>query len=225
VKLRRPRPRRRTVAVLGALAVLSAAVVFGPSGYLRIATARHRFTLAAAPSAPVAIVLGAGVHGGQPSPFLARRLDLAIELYAGGRVRGLLMSGDNSRSDYDEVGVMAAYAVAHGVPADVVAQDHAGFDTYASCYRARALFGVRRAVLVTQSFHVARAVFVCRHVGVDAAGVGDDTSRRWPMPTRRAQIRELFSSTKALWETEVTRPEPHFLGPHEPALDAVLAGG
>jgi vancomycin permeability regulator SanA len=218
------RPSRRVVVATG-LATLSAALVLGPSAYVRHATRGHVFAAGDVPGAPVAIVFGAGVHGGKPSPFLARRLDIAIGLYQRGAVRGLLVSGDNSRHDYDEVGVMAAYAAAHGVPDSVIAQDHAGFNTYDSCYRARAIFGVRRAVVVTQSFHVARATFVCRELGIDAAGVGDDTSGQWPGPTRKYEARELLSTVKALWQTRVSNPQPHFLGPHETALDLVLAGG
>ncbi|MEO6713384.1 MAG: ElyC/SanA/YdcF family protein [Mycobacteriales bacterium] len=207
--------------LLGFLALLLVAV---PTLYVRVSTASHRYAAVDVPAAPVAIVLGAGVRDGQPTPFLRRRLDVAIDLFVRGRVRGLLMSGDNSKDDYDEVGVMAAYAVAHGVPAEVIAQDHAGFDTYDSCYRARAIFGVTRAIVVTQSFHLPRAVFVCREVGVAAWGVGDDTSRSWPALTRRLEVREVFSTGKALWETKVTRPEPHFLGPRIAVLDAIVHG-
>lgn len=220
MRLQRPSRRLFLAALLA-----GAAVTLGPTGYVHAVTRGDRYAASDVPAAPVAIVLGAGIRGDQPTPFLQRRLDLAIQLYAAGRVRGLLMTGDNSRTSYDEVGVMAAYAVAQGVPADVVAKDHAGFDTYDSCYRAREIFGVRRAIVVTQTFHLARAVFTCRQLGLDVTGVGDDTSRRWPWPTRRSQVRELFSTGKAVWETQVTRPAPHFLGPHEPALDSVLAGG
>lgn len=200
------------------------ALLFGPSAYVRHVTAGQRFAAAEVPEAPVAIVFGAGISGGQPSPFLQRRLDIAVHLFERGRVRGLLMTGDNGRLDHDEVGVMAAYAAAHGVPAAVIAQDHAGFNTYDSCYRALAIFGVRRAVVITQKFHVARATFVCRELGVEAYGVGDDTARDWPGPTRRYQARELLATAKALWDTWVSRPKPHFLGPHETALDQVIAG-
>ena len=212
--------RRARLAV--ALAAGVAAVV-GPSLYVAARTDSYRYTATDVPPAPVAIVLGAGIRGGQPTPFLARRLDIAIDLFRRGRVRGLLMTGDNGRVEHDEVGVMAAYAVAHGVPAEVIGKDHAGFDTYDSCYRAREIFGVRRAIIVTQSFHLPRATYVCRQLGVETFGVGDDTAGDWPGQTRRYQARELLSTTKALWETQVSRPAPKFLGPRERILDLVLS--
>lgn len=203
---------------------MGVAVVAGPSIYVRRQTSGLRYAIADVPAAPVAIVFGAGIRAGKPSPFLARRLDIAVDLYAHGRVRALLMSGDNSTTEHDEVAVMTAYAVEHGVPATVIAQDHAGFDTYDSCYRAREIFGVHRAILVTQQFHLARATFVCRQLGIEAFGVGDDTSGPWPGLTRKYEAREVLSTTKALWESRVTHPEPKFLGPRESVLDQVLAG-
>ena len=216
-----PRPSRRVV--VAAALVAGIAAVAGPTVYVAAQTDRHRYAAAAVPAAPVAIVLGAGIRGDQPTPFLARRLDVAIDLFRQGRVRGLLMTGDNGRVDHDEVGVMAAYAVANGVPADVIGKDHAGFDTYDSCYRARAIFGVRRAIIVTQNFHLARATYICRQLGVEAFGVGDDTAADWPGPTRRYQAREVLATAQALLETQVLRPEPKFLGPRERILDRVLA--
>ncbi|MEP7054872.1 MAG: ElyC/SanA/YdcF family protein [Actinomycetota bacterium] len=207
------------------LGVLGLTLVFGPAAYVRHATRGRIYHPADVPGEPVAIVFGAGVHGGEPSPFLARRLDIAIGLFQRGQVRGLLMTGDNSREDYDEVGIMARYAAGRGVPAAAIGQDHAGFNTYDSCYRARVIFGVRRAVVVTQSFHVRRATFLCRQLGLEADGVGDDTSDTWPGETRKSQVRELLATMKALWQTQVSKPTPHFLGPHENALDQVLAAG
>jgi vancomycin permeability regulator SanA len=105
----------------------------------------------------VAIVLGAQVHeDGRPSRFLEARLALAERLYESGRVRALLVTGDHGRWAYDEPGTMRRWLVEHGVPERRVVVDHAGFDTYDSCLRARRIFGVRRAVVVTQTFHVLR---------------------------------------------------------------------
>lgn len=219
MKLRRP--SRRVAICLVVLLTAAAAAVVGPSLYVRQASAGARYSADDVPDAPVAIVFGAGIRGDRPTPFLQRRLDIAIDLFNRGRVRALLMTGDNSTRDHDEVGVMAAYAAAAGVPPSAIASDHAGFDTYDSCYRAKVIFGVRRAVVVTQKFHLARAIFVCAELGVQAFGVGDDSSRRWPGPTRRYAARELLSTTKALWEIRVTRPKPKFLGPRETVPGAV----
>lgn len=224
--MRRPRlTRRRLVALVGGLLLLGGLASAGPTLYVRSSTDDHLYAVADVPSAPVAIVFGAGIRGDAPSPFLRQRLDLAIELYQAGKVKGLLMSGDHGRVTHDEVAVMSAYAVAHGVPAAVIGQDHAGFDTYDSCYRAKAIFGIQRAVVVTQDFHLPRAVFLCRRLGVDAFGVGVDSSRDFPGDTRRFAVREVLSTGKAVWQAVVTRPEPRFLGPRETQLDGVLAGG
>jgi len=224
--VRRPtQTRRRVLAVVAGAALLGTLATAGPALYVRHTTQSHRYAVGDVPNAPVALVFGAGIRGSAPSPFLRQRLDLAVELYRAGRVRGLLMSGDHGRTDHDEVAVMTAYAVAQGVPASVIGQDHAGFDTYDSCYRAKAIFGVDRAIIVTQDFHVARAVYLCRRLGVEAYGVGVDSARDYPGHTRKFAAREVLSTTKAVWQAVVTRPEPRFLGPHETQLDHVLAGG
>ena len=224
--MRRPKlTRRRILAATAVASLLGTLAAVGPTMYVRRTTQDHRYSVADVPAAPVGIVFGAGIRGDAPSNFLQQRLDLAVELYRAGRVRGLLMSGDHGRTEHDEVAVMTRYAVTHGVPAGVIGQDHAGFDTYDSCYRAKAIFGVRRAVVVTQEFHLARAVYLCRQLGIEAFGVGVDSSRDYPGHTRKFATRELLSTTKAVWQAAVTKPEPHFLGPHETQLDHVLAGG
>ncbi len=225
--MRRPRLTRRRLLAATAVAglLLGTLAAAGPTLYVRRTTQDHRYSVADVPAAPVGIVFGAGIRGDAPSNFLQQRLDLAVELYRAGRVRGLLMSGDHGRTQHDEVAVMTKYAVAQGVPADVIGQDHAGFDTYDSCYRAKAIFGVRRALVVTQNFHLPRAVYLCRRLGIEAFGVGADSGREYPGLTRKFAAREVLSTTKAVWQAVITRPEPHFLGPHETQLDHVLAGG
>jgi len=116
-------------------------------------------------------VLGAQVYPGNiPSPFLAARLSLAKQLYDAGTVRVILVSGDHSRPDYDEPDGMKKWLTDRGVPAAKVVTDYAGFDTYDSCARAKLIFGVTRAIVVTQSYHIERAVSLCRHLGIDADG-------------------------------------------------------
>ena len=168
----------------------------------------------AVPPQRVAIVFGAGVHDGQPSSILAGRLDAAIALYRAGRVTKLLMSGDNSRVDYDEVSAMRDYAVARGVPAADVTLDHAGFSTYETCFRARAVFGIGAATLVTQRYHLARALYTCRELGVDAVGLG---APDWGVYADGLlagyTVREVAATLNALLQVHVTRPSPTFLGP------------
>jgi vancomycin permeability regulator SanA len=207
------RARGRLVVALAALAV----AVGGPWLLLSVATLTDRYDVrdAQLPSAPTAIVFGAGLTSdGGPSPFLVQRLDVAVTLYSSHRVQHLLMTGDNSVVSHDEVGVMHRYAVAHGVPDDVVTEDHAGFNTYDSCYRAHAIFGVTKAIVVTQDYHLPRAVFTCQRLGIDAVGVGSSQWHHHTGDMVAFQARELLSDAKALWQL-LTRPRPHFLGPHE----------
>lgn len=166
-----------------------------------------------APARPVAIVFGAGIRpGGRLSPMLADRMDTAIALYRAGTVRKLLVSGDNRFVDYDEPTAMYNYAVARGVPAADVVRDFAGRRTYDTCYRANAIFGVEQALLVTQRFHLPRALFTCRNLRVDALGVSADRRVYWSNSYYR--FRDAFATLRAWWDVKIARPLP-VLGPKE----------
>jgi vancomycin permeability regulator SanA len=165
----------------------------------------------------VALVLGAGLtQDGKVTWFLRDRLDAAIALYRQRKVDGLLLSGDNHVSSHDEPGAMRAYALSQGVPAGAITLDYAGFDTYDSCYRARHIFGVRSAEVVTQGYHLPRAVYLCRAVGIDADGLG---VRDWGrVPTAKMihyQAREVLADVKAVWDADVSRPSSTYMGRHE----------
>ena len=213
--MRWPRVTRRRVLV--AAVTGGALVVAGPWALVSATGHRERYPVAAVPARPVALVFGAGLLAdGTPSPFLAHRLDLAVELWQRGTVQHVLVSGDHSTVQHDEVGAMTDYLVDHGVPADRVTQDHAGFTTYDSCYRARAVFGVTSAVVVTQDYHVARALWTCRRLGVDAVGVGARESYAGQLrETAKDHAREFLADGKAVAQTLVTHPLPRFLGPRE----------
>ena len=175
------------------------------------------FAPAAAPARDVALVFGAGVFpDGALSAPLADRVQVAVELYNRGKVRKLLMSGDNSIVGYDEPTAMKRYAVEQGVPAADVALDYAGFHTYDTCYRARAIFGVTGAVLVTQRYHLARALFTCKGLGLDVVGVPADRQRyrRYTWYLTREQI----SRARAFLQVKLFKPRPKFLGKQEPIL-------
>jgi vancomycin permeability regulator SanA len=193
---------RRVLTVAAAAAVLATAAIGGSVVWLRVQAAGHVYTEAEAPEAPVALVLGKLVApDGTPSPLLQARLELAYRLYSSGRVSSILVSGDGgSRPGYDEVGGMRRWLMEHGVPADAIMSDPAGFDTFDSCTRARRLFGVERALVVTQSYHLPRAVALCRHAGIDAAGVGDDSGDgdRWGW--WMGAVREQPASVLAVWD-------------------------
>ena len=198
------------------------ATVLGSVWYIDRSARGHLYSADDVPPEPVALVLGALVQpDGSPSAFLTARLALAKRLYDAGKVRVLLVSGDHSRPDYDEPDTMRAWLVAHGVPAGRVVVDYAGFDTYDSCARAARIFGVSRAVVVTQTYHLDRAVTLCRHLGIDAVGVGDESVRgRW-FSWWRASVREQGACVKAVLDM-VTGRGPKALGPPEDGVRDAL---
>lgn len=163
------------------------------------------------PSAPVAIVFGAGLQAdGRPTVMLADRVEAAAELYRAGKVKRLLMTGDNSLRSYDEVTAMKRLAVELGVPADQVNLDYAGFRTYDSCYRAAAIFGVTRAVLVSQRYHLPRALFLAGSFGIEAVGLAAGLDS-YPNQSYY-NVREFAAQTVSWYEVNVTRPTPRYLG-------------
>jgi vancomycin permeability regulator SanA len=216
--------RRRALLLLAAGTMLGVAGTVGSAIWIRTGADGRIFTVGDVPAAPVALVLGAQVDaGGQPSAFLAARLEIARQLFTMGKVRAVLVSGDHMDWDYDEPGAMSRWLVDRGVPPQKVVLDHAGFDTYDSCARAKRIFGVDRAIVVTQSFHLARAVTLCRRLGVDANGVGDETAQRYQTLWRRGEIREYGAAVKAAWDVLSGR-DPVHLGRRETGVDDALRG-
>lgn len=170
------------------------------------------------PERPVAIVFGARVYdSGAVSPVLDRRIQAGVELYRAGKVRKLLMTGDNGRVEYDEVTAMKRRAVELGVPARDVVRDFAGFRTYDSCYRARHVFGVERAVLVTQEFHLDRALFLARRMGIEAVGYVAEPGL--PDVVIQSQERREVPARLAAALDSLTRRSPRFLGRREPLFE------
>ena len=165
-----------------------------------------------APPRRVAIVLGARVYpSGNLSGMLRDRVDTAVELYKADKVDKLLMTGDNSQLDYNEPDAMKAYAVAQGVPAADIQPDYGGRRTYDSCYRARAIFQVKSAIVVTQAFHLPRALFLCDHLGIDAVGVVADRRPYDPRSIAWSETRELPALITALLDV-IRRAPPPVLG-------------
>ncbi len=153
------------------------------------------------------LILGAGIKMNAPTDMLAERLDFGIEAYNTGCAPKLLMSGDHGRKDYDEVNVMKKYAVDAGIDADDIFMDHAGFSTYESMYRARDVFGVKKVLIVTQKYHIFRAVYDARRLGLDAYGLPADLRKYNPLN----ECRECLARIKdVIWCT--IKPEPTYLG-------------
>ena len=155
------------------------------------------------------IVLGCQVWGDRPSHLLSDRLDVGIALYHAGVAPKILMSGDHGQTDYDEVNAMREYAMAHGVPSEDIFMDHAGFSTYESVYRAKAIFEVKSMVVVTQRYHLFRALYGCRAMGIRALGAGADQESYRGKEMREA--REVLARDKDLLKW-IVKPKPTFLG-------------
>ncbi len=167
------------------------------------------------PHAQAALVLGAQVlPSGRPSDMLVDRVKAAEDLYRAGRVDKLLLSGDHSRVDYDEVGTMRRMMLADGIPAADIFTDHAGFDTWDSAQRAKRVFDVDSAVVVTQGFHMARALYEARHAGLKATGYLADR-RDYGKVMARLRTREALARVKAFGDV-LTDASPKFLGAEIP---------
>jgi SanA protein len=157
----------------------------------------------------VALVLGAGVwRDGKPSPILYDRIETACDLYRAGKVKKLLMSGDNRREDYNEPAAMRETALTLGVPDRDIVLDYAGRRTYDSCFRAKEIFGVTRPVVVTQGFHLGRAMYLCDSLGMQSVGVAADrqaypgNSKFW------WSTREVVATFGALLDIWIIKPTP-----------------
>lgn len=157
-----------------------------------------------------ALVLGAKVYtSGIPSHILQDRLMKALELYEAGKVKRILLSGDPEAVEYDEVRAMKRYLLDRGVPGEDLFLDNAGFDTYDSVVRAKEVFNVDELIIVTQDFHLPRAVYIAQSIGLKAQGYKAD--RRRYQKNRYYHFREFFARLKAFWEV-TTSADPRILG-------------
>lgn len=164
----------------------------------------------------VAIIFGAGLRrDGTPTAVLRDRVETGASLYFNGKVKKLLMSGDNQVIEYNEPESMRQYAISLGVPDDAIVLDYAGRRTYDTCYRAKAIFGVESALLVTQKFHLPRALFICNALGVKALGVEANNNYYLKRSLLIWNIRELFATFTAFVDVYLERPIP-ILGQFEP---------
>ncbi|MGQ0843197.1 MAG: SanA/YdcF family protein [Sporichthyaceae bacterium] len=165
----------------------------------------------------VGIVFGGGIVQGQPKPLIADRLDAGVRLLAAGKVRKLVVSGDNRFQNYDEPAAMRDYLIRKGVSPALIQEDKAGRSTYETCDRAHRVFGLDRAVLISESAHLPRAIYTCRHLGVDAVGFSSDgpALTRFPEVRRGQALREVLARAKATFNLYV-RGERTVLGEQIP---------
>ena len=205
------------LAALCALAVLMGTVVLGINGYVMAVTRKQILSAQQAAQigdADCILVLGCRVYeDGTPSHMLEDRLQQSVELFELGAAPKLLMSGDHGQQEYDEVNTMKRYAVEHGVASSAVFMDHAGFSTYESLYRAKEVFGVEKVIIVTQRYHLYRALYIARQLGLEAYGVASDPRSYAGQIVR--EVREILARNKDFLNT-IFWPEPTYLGEQIP---------
>ncbi len=209
----------RVSAALAGVGVLGVLAVVGSNAYILLTTqGEYTADVAKVPSAEVAIVPGALVQGdGEMSPMLAERVAQAYRLWRAGKVDKILVSGDHHTWAYDEPDTMRKQLVSDGVPPQDVFEDHAGLDTWATMVRARSIFNVHDAVVVTQGFHMPRALFLAEEAGIDATGLTADR-HQWGYQGKKSTIREVASRVKAI--ADVTLDAPAMAGPKIPIQTA-----
>jgi SanA protein len=197
-----------------ALAVVLAFLVAAANIYVLLEGEDSTSSIADVPPTEVAIVPGAWVEAdGKMSAMLAARVEQASRLWHAGKVRKLLVSGDHGSWEYDEPDTMREALVRDGVAPRDIFEDHAGFDTWATMVRARSIFGVRKAVVVTQGFHMPRALYLADAAGIDATGLTADL-QDWGFQGRKSEAREVLSRVKAI--VDVTLDTPAMAGPKIP---------
>jgi vancomycin permeability regulator SanA len=208
----KPSGKKRALIVLAALFLVSILLPLGISAYV-CQSVQDRIippSEAAKLDADAILVLGALVRdGGKPSGILEDRLITGIQAYESGASDRLLMSGDHGQDNYDEVNAMKDYALTAGIPSENIFMDHAGFSTYESLYRARDIFQVKTVLIVTQEYHLYRALYVARALGLNAYGVAADRTTYAGMP--RFEAREILARMKDFFYA-IFQPLPTYLG-------------
>jgi len=208
----KPSKKKRVLRTLAVLMLLAVLMPLATSYYVMASTENRIITLdeAADLNADTILVLGARVwDNGQPSGILKDRINTGVDLYEAGASERLLMSGDHGQDEYDEVNAMKDFAIEQGVAPAVIFMDHAGFSTYESLYRARDIFQVKTVVIVTQTYHLYRALYIARALGLDAYGVSCD--RRDYNPYILFSVREIFARCKDFLYS-IVQPLPTYLG-------------
>lgn len=204
--------KKRLLIIAAVLAALAAGTVFVPD-IIVVSSAKDRIITAdeaaELENTDCVLILGAGVRNGSPTPMLRDRLITGISLYESGAAPKIIMSGDHGREDYDEVNVMKSYAVENGVPDGDVFMDHAGFSTYDSVYRAKAVFEADSIIIVTQKYHLCRALYIAERLGVNAVGVSADLDDYSGQLKR--DLREIAARDKDFFSC-LFKPEPKYLG-------------
>lgn len=203
---------KRCLALCAVIIAAAAALVMIINQYVVQTGSKYIVGPDEAPAADAVLILGAYVFpDGTVSTMLNDRLSVGHDLYKKGVSGKIIVSGDHGQKNYDEVNVMKMYLLNKNVPAEDVFMDHAGFNTYDSVYRARDIFAVKKVIIVTQKYHLFRAVFIARELGLEAYGVAAD-KRNYGEVMNMYGIREIAARNKDFFLARVFKPEPRFLG-------------
>ncbi len=202
----------KKVVILGLIIILSGVfTVMGVNFHVKNTGSKYIMGQDKIPEADAVIVLGAYVFpDGKPSVMLKDRLDTGIDIYKKGKARKLVVTGDNGQVNYDEVNAMREYAQSKGIDRKDIFMDHAGFNTYDSMYRARDIFLINKAVIVTQEYHLKRALYIARKLGIEAYGVPAD--KRTYAYMRYYKNREIAARFKDFVQVNILKTKPKFLG-------------
>lgn len=191
------------------LVIAIIAVILLINFYVKIITKKQIVQEVITENVDCILVLGAGIWGDRPSPMLEDRLLQAISLYNNNVSSKIIMSGDHGKQDYDEVNIMKQFAIEKGIPSENIFMDHAGFSSYESIYRAKEIFGAKKIIIVTQKYHLYRALYIANKLGIEARGVGADP-RQYAGATYR-EFREILARNKDFVKC-IFKPEPTYLG-------------
>ena len=192
--------------------IIIAIIVLGINLYVRISTNKQIIKendYTELSDVDCIIILGAGIWEDKPSPMLEDRLLEGIKLYQNSVSDKIIMSGDHGRREYDEVNIMKNYAIEKGIPSENIFMDHAGFSTYESIYRAKDIFEAKKVVIVTQEYHLYRALYIANQLGLEAYGVGADP--RQYVGAAYRELREILARDKDFIKC-IFKPEPTYLG-------------
>jgi SanA protein len=192
------------LVIIGLIAVVSV------NYYVKSSTKKQiYYSLKKFPKNDVGIIFGAGINGDQPSKYLKDRLDAGIILYKANRINKILLSGDNGRDEYDELTVMKNYCFNHGVDTTKIFIDYAGFDTYSTMYRAKHIFNIKKATLISQEYHLNRAIYIGQKLGIKSVGYSANQGEY--LGYKYVTFREYASIFKSFFDVLRNR-EPRFLG-------------
>lgn len=192
------------------LAIIGLVAIITVNYYVKSSTKKNiYYSIKKFPKNDVGIIFGAGINGDQPSKYLKDRLDAGIALYKANRINKILLSGDNGRDEYDELTVMKNYCYKHGVDTTKIFIDYAGFDTYSTMYRAKHIFNIKKATLISQEYHLNRAIYIGQKLGIKSVGYSANNGEY--LGYKYVTFREYGSIFKSFFDVLRNR-EPRFLG-------------